>query len=233
VTCPHPHVQLIIWYSVTVSAAGGISKTCTLEAIRPAAPARSAPHLPQKPGSMTRVSSGRAAICRPAPGWPFWPPCGRPARARRLPALAFAPDAGLSWLGGCEEFEESRPACRRSAVTSARSDSISAACSATTAVNSATRAVSSAFPAASSSYDGCSGCGIPEPNHDHKPGTSTDTPQINRGPDWLRSNHRPSAFQATSDLGTDGRYAGQLMRSGPPASVDMRGDCHPLGHPSR
>jgi hypothetical protein len=89
-------------------------------------------------------------------------------------------------VGRRVEFEESRPACRRSAATSARSDSISAACSATTASSSATRAVSSAFRAASSSYDGCSGCGIPEPNNGHKAGTSTDTPQINRGPDWLR-----------------------------------------------
>ena len=115
-------------------------------------------------------------------------PALRPARPRppRLPlAFAFAFAAGPSWLGGWEEFEESRPACRRSAATSARSVSISAACSATTASSSAIRAVSSAFRAASSSYDGCSGCGIPEPNHDHKPDASTDTPQINRGPDWL------------------------------------------------
>src|ERR1019366_206133 len=84
-----------------------------------------------------------------------------------------------------EEFEESRPACRRNAATSARSVSISAACSAATASSPATRAVSSAFRTDSSSYDGCSGYGTPEPNHDHKPGTSTDTPQINRGPDWL------------------------------------------------
>jgi len=109
----------------------------------------------------------------------FCPPCGRPGRAcraSRCPAFAFA--AGPSWLGGCEESGESRPACRRSAATSARSDSISVACSATTSSSSATRA-------ASSSYDGCSGCGIPEPNHDHKPDASTNTPQINRGPDWL------------------------------------------------
>src|ERR1019366_5194973 len=44
---------------------------------------------------------------------------------------------------------------------------------------------SSAFRAARSSRDGCSGCGIPEPNHDHKADASTDTPQINRGRDWL------------------------------------------------
>ena len=78
-------------------------------------------------------------------------PALRPARPRppRLPpqAFAFASAAGPSWLGGCEEFEESRPACRRRAATSARSDSISADCSATTAS-------SSAFRAASSSYDG-------------------------------------------------------------------------------
>ena len=114
-------------------------------------------------------------------------PALRPARPRppRLPLAAFAFAAGPSWLGGREEFEESRPACRRSAATSARSGSISAACSATTASSSATRAVSSAFRAASSSYDGCSGCGIPEPNHGHKADASTNTPQINRGRDWL------------------------------------------------
>jgi hypothetical protein len=43
----------------------------------------------------------------------------------------------------------------------------------------------------------------------------------------------PYAFQASSDLGKHSRYAGQLMRSGPPASVDMRADCHPVRHPSR
>ena len=75
------------------------------------------------------------------------PALRRPGRGPRLPALAldFASAAGPSWLGGCEEFEESRPACRRSAATSARSASTSAACSAATASSSATRAVSSAF----------------------------------------------------------------------------------------
>lgn len=175
-TCPHPQVRRIIWYSVTVSAAGGITSTCTAEATRPAAAARPAPHPPQVPGSMSRVSSGRAAHARLAPGWPFCPPCGRAGRACRPRALAFA--AGPSWPGGCEESGESRPACRRSAATSARSVPISAVCSATTARSSATRAVSSA-------YDGCSGCGIPEPNHDHKADASTDTPQINRGRDAM------------------------------------------------
>ena len=76
---------------------------------------------------------------------PAWP---RPPR-RLFTSLFFffASAAGPSWLGGCEELEESRPACRRSAATSARSASISAPCSATS--------VSSfAFRAASSSYDG-------------------------------------------------------------------------------
>jgi hypothetical protein len=113
------------------------------------------------------------------------PACGRAGRARRLRARAFAPAAGLSWLGGCDEFEESRPACRRNAATSVRSASTSAACSATTTRSSETRPVSSAFRAASSSYDGCSGCGIPEPSHDHKADASTDAPQINRERDWL------------------------------------------------
>ena len=138
-TCPHPQVRRIIWYSVTVSAVGGISSTCTLDATRPGAPARSAPHPPHVPGPTARVSSGRAAHARLAPGWPFCPPCGRAGRARRaacLAAFAFASAAGLSWLGGWDEFEESRPACRRRAATSVRSVSISAACSATTARSS-------------------------------------------------------------------------------------------------
>ena len=54
VTCPHPQVRRIIWYSVTVGTAGGISKTCTLEATRPGAPARSAPHPLHASGSITR-----------------------------------------------------------------------------------------------------------------------------------------------------------------------------------
>ena len=33
-------------------------------------------------------------------------------------------------------------------------------------------------------------CGIPEPNHDHKLDASTDTPQIDRGPDWLHQEIR-------------------------------------------
>ena len=78
-------------------------------------------------------------------------PGRRARRAACLAAFAFASAAGLSWLGGCDEFEESRLACRRSAATSVRSVSISAACSATTARSSETRAVSSVFRAASSS----------------------------------------------------------------------------------
>jgi hypothetical protein len=81
-------------------------------------------------------------------------PARRARRASRWPAFAFAFAAGPSWLGGWEEFEESRPACRRNAATSVRSVSIIAACSATTASSSAIRAVSSAFRAASSSYEG-------------------------------------------------------------------------------
>ena len=52
---------------------------------------------------------------RLAPRWPFCPPCGRVGRARLaacLAAFAFASAAGLSWLGGCDEFEGSRPAFR-------------------------------------------------------------------------------------------------------------------------
>ncbi|HUY52889.1 MAG TPA: hypothetical protein VMV92_45515 [Streptosporangiaceae bacterium] len=68
VTCPHPHVRRIIWYPVTVSAIGGMSKTCTLEAIRPGARARSPPQPAHASGSTPRVSSGRATRSRPVPG---------------------------------------------------------------------------------------------------------------------------------------------------------------------
>ena len=54
-------------------------------------------------------------------------PAGRPARLAAF-ALAFA--AGPSVLGGCEEFEESRPTCRRNASNSTRNASINTACSA-------------------------------------------------------------------------------------------------------
>jgi len=113
--------------------------------------------------------------------------CGYQRGRLRQPARLYRADhAGLdrrSRLGGWEESGESRPAWRRSAATSTRSDSISAACSATTAS-------SSAFRAAGSSYDGCSGCGIPEANHSHEADASTNTPQINRGPDWLPPDWR-------------------------------------------
>jgi len=112
VTCPHPQVRHIIWYSVTVSAAAGISSTCTRDATRPGAPARSAPHPPHAPGSTARVSSGRGAQARLAPGCLSARPAAGPAApAGRLPwPLAFASAAGPSWLGGCDEFGESRPA---------------------------------------------------------------------------------------------------------------------------
>jgi len=50
--------------------------------------------------------------------------------------LALALAAGPSVLGGCEEFEESRPACRRNASNSTRNAPINTACSATSATNS-------------------------------------------------------------------------------------------------
>jgi hypothetical protein len=86
--------RAIIRYSVTVSAAGGISRTCTREATRPGVPARSAPHPPHVPGSADRVSFGRAVHARLAPGWPFCPPCGRPGRARR--ASRWPADQGIA-----------------------------------------------------------------------------------------------------------------------------------------
>ena len=74
---------------------------------------------------------------------PAWP---RPPR-RLFTGLLLRLSRGAVLARGLQEFEESRPACRRSAATSARSASISAPCS-------ATNASSSAFRAASSSYDG-------------------------------------------------------------------------------
>ena len=85
--------------------------------------------------------------------------------------MAFA--AGPSVLGGCEEFEESRPTCRRNASNSTRNASINTACSTTKAANS--------------SYEGVTGGsdtgGV---KHDQTAATSTDTPQVSRGSDWLR-----------------------------------------------
>ena len=64
--------------------------------------------------------------------------CCRPALAL---ALAFA--AGPSVLGGCEEFQESRPTCRRNASSSTRNASINTACSASRAACSTTNAANS------------------------------------------------------------------------------------------
>ena len=81
----------------------------------------------------------------PAPeGCPTGNGCDSRA-AVRLSALAFAFAAGPSELGGCEEFEESRPACRRKASNSTRNASINTACSASCAACSATRAANSAY----------------------------------------------------------------------------------------
>jgi len=48
-------------------------------------------------------------------------------------------------LGGCEEFEESRPTCRRNASNSTRNASINTACSASWAAYSATKAANSPY----------------------------------------------------------------------------------------
>jgi hypothetical protein len=94
--------------------------------------------------------------------------------------LAFAP--GPSELGGCEEFEESRPSCRRNASNSTRNASINTACSASWAACSATKA-------ANSPYEGVAGGsdtgGV---QHDQTADASTDTPQVSRESDWLRKN---------------------------------------------
>jgi len=87
--------------------------------------------------------------------------------------LAFAPDP--SELGGCEEFEESRPTCRRNASNSTRNASINTACSASWAACSATKA-------ANSPYDGvASGSDTGGVQHDQTADANTDTPQVSRG----------------------------------------------------
>ena len=78
-----------------------------------------------------RLPRGRLPL--DAAGWPSgacWP-------AGTRAAFVFAFAAGPSVLGGSDEFEESRPACRRSASSSTRNASINIACSATIAANSA------------------------------------------------------------------------------------------------
>ena len=75
-------------------------------------------------------------------------------------------------LGGCEEFEESRPTCRRNASNSTRNASINTACSATSAANSA--------------YEGVTGgSDTDEVKHDQTVDPSTDTPQVSQRSDWL------------------------------------------------
>ena len=82
-------------------------------------------------------------------------------------------------LGGCEEFEESRPSCRRNASNSTRNASINTACSASWAACSATKAANSPYEG----VDGGSDTG--GANHDQTADASTDTPQVSRGSDWL------------------------------------------------
>ena len=146
----------------------------------PSSAARSAPHPPHVPGSMTRVSSGWAAHARLAPGCPFCPPCGPPRPAARL--AVFAPrrravPAGR--LRGIRGIPARLPPQRRDLGPQRLNQ-----CRLLRHHRQQLRLRRSAT--ASSSYEGCSGQGIPEPNHDHKLDASTDTPQINRRPDWLR-----------------------------------------------
>jgi hypothetical protein len=104
--------------------------------------------------------------------------------------LALAP--GPSELGGCEEFEESRPSCRRNASNSTRNASINTACSASWAACSATKA-------ANSPYEGvASGSDTGGVQHDQTADASTDTPQVSRGSDWLP---RGSDARACFDIG--------------------------------
>src|SRR5512143_954172 len=188
-------------HSVTVSASAGRSNTCTLEATDPSAPARLPPQPEHADGSTGSVQSAFATRARPLPRCPRCPPClrltpppssspdcrpcsaGSPAGGCPASAcfpLAFAFDAGPSWLGGCDEFDESRPAARVNAANSVRIASINVACSATCRLSVTTSA-------ANSSYEGGSGdSGTLRSQHDPKPEASTDTPQVTRGSDCLR-----------------------------------------------
>ena len=178
--------------------AQGRSNTCTREATCPGAPANPAPQPAQQDGSTGSRWSGVATGPRPLPRCPGCPPClrrGRPGSsaagcpsgdcwdcrpAGRLPAFAFAFAPGPSVLGGCEEFEESRPTCRRNASNSTRNASINTACAASSAACSATRTANSAYEGVAGGSD------TARVKHDQTPDTSTDTPQVSRGSDWLR-----------------------------------------------
>jgi len=130
-------------------------------------------HTPQPwhaSGSTTVVASGRATRARPLPRCPGCPPCLRlpPPPCRPEPSgpepcgpapaacgasasasaparapVAFA--AGPSWLGGWEEFDESRPAARCNPASCTRRASISVACSASFALCTTTSATSSSY----------------------------------------------------------------------------------------
>jgi hypothetical protein len=200
VRCPQPHLRRISRYSVTARENVGRSNTCTREATCPGAPANPAPQPPQQDGSTGSRWSGVATGARPLPRCPGCPPClrrGRPGSsaascpsgdcwdcrpAGRLPGFAFAFAPGPSVLGGCEEFEESRPTCRRTASNSTRNASINTACAASWAACSATRAANSAYVGVAGGSDTA---GV---KHDQTPDTSTDTPQVSRGSDCLRGH---------------------------------------------
>ena len=211
VACSQPQRRRIIWYSVTAIEKVGRSNTCTRDATVPGAPANPPPQPRQQGGSTGSRLSGVATGARPLPQCPGCPPCLRRARpaaapapadgcrcgdcspcwpAERLPAVALALAPGPSELGGCEEFEESRPSCRRNASNSTRNASINTACSASWAACSATKA-------ANSPYEGvASGSDTGGVQHDQTADASTDTPQVSRGSDWLVRRDKPLDFRS-------------------------------------
>ena len=89
-TCPHPQVRLIIWYSVTLSAAGGISKHLhgTSDPARGPGQVRAAPAARARLNDPGTIRPGGPRQARPRMAFL---PALRPARPRPpcLPLAAF------------------------------------------------------------------------------------------------------------------------------------------------
>jgi hypothetical protein len=189
---------LTIWYSVTCSRTGGVSKTCTRSATSPPRPARSCPHPAHWPGETTVTWSGSARQASECPSWPGWPP--RRRGERFLAFLArLARAAGPSDPGGIEEFDESIPTRRFSCSISASSAAITASRPARAASNS-----SRLSSPESGTHPNYGSRRIPAITTETGASTSSPTPAT---PEWIpaglnrglppRSQARPGAAPST------------------------------------